>query len=61
MKKSAIKAGLTYDRLRNYTRLNPQVKEVLKKFTQQTLDEIHSLLIQAASVAARVLWGIIKD
>ena len=60
-KKSAIKAGMTYDRLRNYTRSHPQAKEVLKEFTQQTLDESHSLLIQSAPVAAKVLVGIIKD
>tara|TARA_B100000900_G_C20479158_1_gene674709 strand:- start:54 stop:497 length:444 start_codon:yes stop_codon:yes gene_type:complete len=60
-KKSAIKAGMTYDRLRNYTRSHPQVKEVLKEFTQQTLDESHSLLIQSAPLAAKVLVGIIKD
>ena len=52
---------MTYDRLRNYTRSHPQVKEVLKEFTQQTLDESHSLLIQSAPVAAKVLVGIIKD
>ena len=54
-KKSAIKAGMTYDRLRNYTRSHPQVKEVLKEFTQQTLDESHSLLIQSAPVAEDLL------
>ena len=32
-KKSAEKSGMTYDRLRNYTRSHPQVKEVLKELT----------------------------
>ncbi len=60
-KQSAAKAGMTYDRLRNYTRSHPQVKEVLKDFTQQTLDESHSLLIQSAPAAAKVLTSIIHD
>ena len=60
-KKSAAKAGMTYDRLRNYTRSHPQVKEVLKELTQQTLDESHSLLIQSAPAAAKVLTSIIND
>ena len=60
-KKAAEKAGMTYDRLRNYTRSHPQVKEVLTELTQTKLDESHSLLIQSAPVAAKVLVGIIKD
>ncbi len=60
-KKSAEKAGMTYDRLRNYTRSHPQVKEVLKELTQQALDTSHSLLIQAAPAAAKVLTSIIHD
>ena len=60
-KKSAEKAGMTYDRLRNYTRSHPQVKEVLNELTQQTLDESHSLLIQSSPAAAKVLVSIIKD
>ena len=60
-KKSAEKSGMTYDRLRNYTRSHPQVKIVLEELTQATLDESHSLLIQSAPAAAKVLVGIIKD
>ena len=60
-KKAAEKAGMTYDRLRNYTRSHPQVQEVLTELTQARLDESHSLLIQSAPVAAKVLVGIIKD
>ena len=60
-KKSAEKSGMTYDRLRNYTRSHPQVKIVLEELTQAKLDESHSLLIQSAPVAAKVLVGIIKD
>ena len=60
-KKSAEKDGMTYDRLRIYTRSHPQVKEVLTELTQARLDESHSLLIQSAPVAAKVLVGIIKD
>ena len=60
-KKSAEKSGMTYDRLRNYTRSHPQVKIVLEELTQATLDESHSLLIQSAQAAAKVLVGIIKD
>ena len=52
---------MTYDRLRNYTRSHPQVKEVLNELTQQTLDESHSLLIQSSPAAAKVLVSIIKD
>ena len=60
-KKSAEKSGMTYDRLRNYTRSHPQVKIVLEELTQAKLDESHSLLIQSAPAAAKVLVGIIKD
>ena len=60
-KKAAEKSGMTYDRLRNYTRSHPQVKEVLNELTQQTLDESHSLLIQSSPAAAKVLVSIIKD
>ena len=37
-KKSAEKSGMTYDRLRNYTRSHPQVKIVLEELTQAKLD-----------------------
>ena len=60
-KKSAEKSGMTYDRLRNYTRSHPQVKIVLEELTQAKLDESHSLLIQSAPLASKVLVGIIKD
>ena len=60
-KKSAEKSGMTYDRLRNYTSSHPQVKIVLEELTQAKLDESHSLLIQSAPAAAKVLVGIIKD
>ena len=60
-KKSAEKSGMTYDRLRNYTCLHPQVKIVLEELTQAKLDESHSLLIQSAPLASKVLVGIIKD
>ena len=60
-KKSAEKSGMTYDKLRNYTRSHPQVKIVLEELTQAKLDESHSLLIQSAPAAAKVLVGIIKD
>ena len=60
-KKSAEKSGMTYDRLRNYTRSHPQVKIVLEELIQAKLDESHSLLIQSAPAAAKVLVGIIKD
>ena len=60
-KKSAEKSGMTYDKLRNYTRSHPQVKIVLEELAQATLDESHSLLIQSAPAAAKVLVGIIKD
>ena len=53
-KKAAEKAGMTYDRLRNYTRSHPQVKEVLTECNKYVKQE------QTLALISTVLPGTIR-
>ena len=60
-KDAAESVGMDYRTLRKYVRDHPDATDFLERQTQDALDQSHSKLIAAASLAAQRLIDVIND